>query len=105
MKDKNTFKVYGISFLIAVVCIVIPWIMAVLGIIPELDVLEKYSFISAFIALVIIAIYACKNVKKLSSKLLIIFLNPAIIYTIILIVIAVNFANADWSNGFSGLVP
>ena len=105
MKDKETFKVYGIAFLIAVVCIVIPWIMAALGIISELDVLEKYSFISALVALIIVTIYVCKKVKKLSAKLFIILLNPVIIYTILLIVIAVYFANADWGNGFSNLVP
>ena len=105
MQDKNTFKVYSIAFLIAIVCIAIPWIMATFGIVSELDVLGKYSFVSALIALIIVVTYVCKNVEKLSSKLLVILLNPVIIYMIVLIVIAVNFANADWSNGFSNLVP
>lgn len=89
---KHYLKIYFITALSSVLCIVFPWGLAHFEVLTKWDVLECYSIVAAIIALVLAIIYVILKVKSWKARLPIILFNPAIYYIIFWIWIAIGFS-------------
>ena len=101
---KRFWKTYAATLLWSVPCLATPWLLAHFGILTEMSVLETHSFISAAVALAGSAWYLCRHVSDRKRRVLLLVLNPAMLYLLLLAVILRLLAAEPW-NGWDTLVP
>ena len=94
---KEYLKVYGVTVLGTVLLLLIPWGLEWLGITTGIDVLEWQGILFGIFALVFSVIYVFQKVKTWKPRLLILLLNPAIYYIIVLIYIGLTFTLGPWN--------
>ena len=94
---KN-LKVYFISLMIALGLNMIPVILDQLRIVYKLDVLHIIAIIIGVISIVVVIIFVKKSIDNLLTRIVIILLNPAVLYTTILIIVFMIMISVDWGN-------
>lgn len=93
---KQYLKVWGVTVLCSILCIVFPWGLAVLGVTSKIDVLEWQGILSAFFGLLSSVIYVVRKIKIWKVRLVIILLNPTIYYIVVLKYIGLTFTYGPW---------
>ena len=97
---KLYLKVYGVTVLCTFLCILFPWVMAELGVTNGIDVLQYYSLVAGLVGIVLSVIYVLRKVKTWRPRLIILLLNPAIYYIIVVICFGILISKEPW-HGFN----
>lgn len=97
---QRYLKVYGVTVLVSILCIFFPWLLEILGATNGIDVLEWQGILAGIVGLVLSAVYVLRKVKKWKPRLVILLLNPAIYYIIVLVYIGISIASEPW-HGFN----
>lgn len=96
---KNYLKIYFITALSSVLCVVFLWGLDDFGVLSTSDVVEC-SIVAAIVALVFAIIYVIRKVKSWKARLLIILFNPVIYYIIFWIWFLIAFSREASNEGF-----
>ncbi|MBR6536292.1 MAG: hypothetical protein IKT67_03755 [Lachnospiraceae bacterium] len=94
---KEYLKVYGVTVLVSAVIVLVPWVLDWLGIATGIDVLEWQGILFGVFALIFSVIYVLRKVKTWKPRVLLILLNPAIYYIIVLMYIGITFTYGPWT--------
>lgn len=96
---KQHWKTYLVSVLISAAGAVLPWLLAMLDILPKASVLELYAPVCTVIALVIALVYVVRHGKTGKARIVIMLCNPVVYYFVGLMLLLAMFAAESW-NGF-----
>ncbi len=94
---KEYLKVYGVTVLGTVLLLLVPWGLEWLGITTGIDVLEWQGILFGIFALVFSVIYVLRKVNAWKPRVVILLLNPAIYYIVVLIYIGLTFTLGPWN--------
>ncbi len=93
---KNCMKIYLHTLIISIVFILFPWILTWFDFLSKLKVLEWYGSIFAAVAFILSLVYIFRQVKNTKSKCVLILLNPAFMYLIVMIILRILFFLEAW---------
>lgn len=100
----HNLKTYFLSFFLSLLCILIPWMLAAFGIVSEVDVLSRYAFLSILISMILSGVIVLRSTREWRARLLMLILNPAILYLVLLLLFIQAFSRGD-AFQFNKLIP
>ncbi len=99
---RKYWKIYLVTVIIAAVSILLPWGLQNLGITNSIDILEWQGILLCLVALVFTVLLVFRKVKEWKARIVILLLNPALYYIIVVACIGIMLASGEW-HGFAML--